>query len=90
MIINSSQKISLINLNESIKKLRSMGINIAIEVAIVNENGYSDYYSARCSDLDDLLKNLIIDDYATNKYKEEFFIGSNNLETEFINYKVKK
>lgn len=81
--INSSQKTSLINLNNQIKSLNQLGININIEVALLKEDFY-EFYNIRCKNLDNLLDNLLINDSLEYKYKEQFFIGESNIDCSYI------
>lgn len=81
--INSSQKISLINLNNNIKSLIQSGINMTIEVALLKENG-NEFYNCKCINLDELLDELLIDDSIEYRYKEQFLIGECNIDCSYI------
>lgn len=84
--INSSQKASLITLNESIKKLLDVNIEVNIEISILREDGTT-YYNGRCKNLDNILNILVINDSTNYKYPEKFFVGENNFESKFIKEK---
>lgn len=84
--INSSQKASLISLDESIKKLINRGIEVNIEVSIIQDNGTT-YYNEQCETLDEVLDLLVINDFIDYEYTEEFFIGENNFDAEYIKSK---
>ena len=84
--INSSQKISLLKLNECIKKLNVL---IDIEIAIIQAGGYTSYYHDVCNNLDLLLDNLVIDDYIEYENEELFYVGESNLEVNYLKEKKK-
>lgn len=82
-IINSSQLVALSNLNDDLKKILDMGIDIDIELSIIKEDGL-EYFNGRFNNLDKILPNLVINDYLNYQYVEEFFVGQNNYESSFI------
>lgn len=77
--INSGQKKALEVLNEEIKSLSRNGININIEIALINEN-HTEFYNYKCSNLDDVFGILLIDDSKKYKYEEKVLIGKCNLD----------
>lgn len=81
--INSSQLVSLSNLNRDLKVLQKGGIEVNIDLSIIDKDGF-EYYNNRFKDLDKILPNLIIDDYIDYEYEEEFFVGQINYESNFF------
>ena len=89
IIINSSQLAALTNLNNDLKRILDMGLDINIELSIIKEDGL-EYFNGKFNNLDKILPNLIINDYVNYQYAEEFFVGQNNFESSFIKNGISK
>ena len=85
LAINSTQRVSLENLNNEIKNLEYyLGEDIHINISVVDYNtqSYSKYYNDQ-TNLDNVLNELIINDDISDKYEEVCFIGYSNLDNHY-------
>ena len=97
MPINSSQKVSLINLKKEIKKYENdNNISIKIKAMIVDYNigplnkAYDNRRELDDVDFDELLELLTIRDDIEYKYEEKYLVGYTNIENHYndvINFK---